>query len=327
MENESKLRLLYTARILNELTDENNPLSTVQIIDILKERYGISTHRTTVAKDMEILREYGIDIYKIESTQNKYFVANREFELPELRLLIDAVESSKFITEKKSKKLIAKIAKLASVNQSAMLRSTLCTEPRLRPANEKIYYIIDAVHEAINKGKRVAFQYFYYDENKCRCLKHDGEFYVFSPYTLVWNGDYYYMVGYSEKHKEIGCFRVDRVADVPQIMDEDAIAPPAEFEVSRYLKTVSRMYNSEERDVELICDNSTMDSLIDHFGVDIPVSKYNENAFKTTVRTAVSPIFMRWVFGFSGEIRIVGPADVKTKYAKMVRCALEGLGE
>ena len=323
MENESKLRLLYTEKILSAFTDEDNPLSTAQIIECLRE-YGISAHRTTVAKDIEILRDFGMDICKIESTQNKYFVGNRDFELPELRLLIDAVASSKFITEKKRQNLEEKIRGLASSGQAAALRSSICTETPDKAENEKIYYIIDVISDAINKSKKIAFQYFHYDKYKNRVLKNDGEVYTLSPYNLVWNGDFYYVVGHSDKHGDIGSFRVERIADIPQILDENAVIRPSDFEISGYLKSLFRMFNGDEKEVRLICEDNTMDSVIDHFGIGIPVEHYGETAFCTTVRVPVTPIFFRWVFGFGGDIRIAAPEDVRKKYCDMLRRALDG---
>ncbi|MBQ7836777.1 MAG: WYL domain-containing transcriptional regulator [Clostridia bacterium] len=323
MENESKLRLLYTGQILNRRTDEDNPLSIVQIIDILKKDYGISAHRTTVTKDIEALREYGMDVCKIESTQNKYFIGNREFEIPELGLLIDAVASSKFMTDKKRKNLEEKICKLASIYQEDQLKSNMFTELPLKSENEKIYYIIDALNESIRKSKKISFQYFHYDADKRKVLKNNGEVYTFSPYTLVWNGDFYYAVGYSHKHGEIGSFRVERIADIPQILEEDAIKPPEDFDLSVYLKNLFRMYNSEEKEVQLICKNHTMDSIIDHFGINVPVSKCDDSTFCATVTAHVSPIFFRWIFGFAGDITIAGPEDVCNKYKEMLKNALE----
>ena len=171
MENEGKFRLLYICKILYELTDENNPLSTVQIMDILKNKYGISSHRITVGNDIEILREFGIDIYKIESTQNKYFISSRAFELPELKLMIDAIESSRLITKSKTKKLIDKISELSSINQAKTLKRNTHTDDRLKPKNEKIYYIIDTINEAINTNHQISFKYFKHDVNMQKQLR------------------------------------------------------------------------------------------------------------------------------------------------------------
>ena len=199
---ETKPRILYLQKILLERTDEENPLSTTQLINILNDEYGISAHRTTVTKDIAALQEFGMDIVTIHSTQSKYFVASRKFELPELKLLIDAVESSKFITKKKSKTLIEKIHTMTSPGQVAKLKRNNYVVNRIKPDNEQIYYIIDAINDAINAGKQISFQYYDYTGLKKKVLKNKGEVYKLSPYKLLWCGDYYYVLGYSPIHEK-----------------------------------------------------------------------------------------------------------------------------
>ena len=325
MENEVKFRLLYICKILYELTDENNPLSTVQIMDILKNKYGISSHRITVGNDIEILREFGIDIYKIESTQNKYFISSRAFELPELKLMIDAIESSRLITKSKTKKLIDKISELSSINQAKTLKRNTHTDDRLKPKNEKIYYIIDTINEAINTNHQISFKYFKHDVNMQKQLRHGGETYTFSPYSLVWSDDYYYMVGYSHKYESIGCFRIDRIAGTPQILPNISEPMPKGFSVSEHLKAAFRMFGGEYTRVELLCENDMMDALIDKFGENIHTSNHCTNTFKARVEVCVNPIFFRWVFGFGGKIKILSPQSVKEKYADMVKKAYENI--
>ena len=204
---ETKPRILYLQKILLERTDEENPLSTTQLINILNDEYGISAHRTTVTKDIAALQEFGMDIVTIHSTQSKYFVASRKFELPELKLLIDAVESSKFITKKKSETLIKKIHTMTSPGQVAKLKRNNYVVNRIKPDNEQIYYIIDAINDAINAGKQISFQYYDYTGLKKKVLKNKGEIYKLSPYKLLWCGDYYYVLGYSEKKSKVINFR------------------------------------------------------------------------------------------------------------------------
>ena len=204
---ESKPRILYLQKILLERTDEENMLSTTQLINILNDEYGISAHRTTITKDIAALQEFGMDIVVIHSTQSKYFVASHKFELPELKLLIDAVESSKFITSKKSDALIEKIHTMTSAGQVAKLRRNNYVVNRIKPDNEQIYYIIDTINEAINSGKQISFQYYDYTGLKKKVLKNKGEVYKLSPYKLIWCGDYYYVLGYSEKQRKVINFR------------------------------------------------------------------------------------------------------------------------
>lgn len=220
---ETKPRILYLQKILLERTDEENPLSTTRLINILNDEYGISAHRTTVTKDIAALQEFGIDIVTIHSTQSKYFVASHKFELPELKLLIDAVESSKFITKKKSETLIEKIHTMTSPGQVAKLKRNNYVVNRIKPDNEQIYYIIDAINDAINAGKQISFQYYDYTGLKKKVLKNKGEVYKLSPYKLLWCGDYYYVLGYSEKKSKVINFRVDRIASKPEILDKDII--------------------------------------------------------------------------------------------------------
>ena len=227
---ETKPRILYLQKILLERTDEENPLSTTQLINILNDEYGISAHRTTVTKDIAALQEFGMDIVTIHSTQSKYFVASRKFELPELKLLIDAVESSKFITKKKSETLIEKIHTMTSPGQVAKLKRNNYVVNRIKPDNEQIYYIIDAINDAINAGKQISFQYYDYTGLKKKVLKNKGEVYKFSPYKLLWCGDYYYVLGYSEKKSKVINFRVDRIASKPEILAKDII-PIARYSV------------------------------------------------------------------------------------------------
>ena len=318
MDNKSKLRPLYIARILYDMTDEDHYLSTPEIISILKEKYGIEGYRTTITSDIEALIDFGMEIEVIKSSATQYHLISREFDLPEIKLLIDAVESSKFITEKKSKELVSKLGKLASQTQADELKRNLVPEGRIKPDNEYIYYIVDAINEAINTKKKISFQYFEYNVRKQQKPRHNGEVYVFSPYHLVWNGDYYYMIGYSDKHNGIGSFRVDRISKQPKILPDEAVAIPDDFNLSEYINTSFRMYNSEHQEVELICDNSVMDAIIDRFGDDVQTFANDMTSFRAVVNIAVSHGFFSWVFGFGGRVKIKSPEGVRNQYADMI---------
>lgn len=321
MEKETKLRALSILKILYELTDIDHQLSTAEIAEQLEERFGIKAYRTTISSDIEQLCRFGMDICVTKSTQNRYFMNGRLFDIPELKLLIDAVESSKFITEKKSKELVEKLGMLASKHSAADLKRNLCIEGRLKPSNEQIYYIADALNDAINQGKKVSFQYFQYNVRKEQKLRHDGEVYVFSPYTLVWNGDYYYVVGYSDKHQNIGSFRIDRIYQQPKILKENAVPHPEGFNKAEYVRTMFRMYSKKPEIIELICDNSTMDTIIDKFGKDVKTYAYSLSSFKAEVEVAASHVFYSWVFGFGGKVKIKGPENVKRGYKEMIQAA------
>lgn len=318
MDNKSRLRPLYIAKILYDMTDEDHYLSTPEIISILKEKYGIEGYRTTITSDIEALIDFGMEIEVVKSSATQYHLISREFDLPEIKLLIDAVESSKFITEKKSKELVSKLGKLASQKQADELKRNLVPEGRIKPDNEYIYYIVDAINEAINTKKKISFQYFEYNVRKQQKPRHNGEVYVFSPYHLVWNGDYYYMIGYSDKHNGIGSFRVDRISKQPKILPDEAVTIPDDFNLSEYINTSFRMYNSEHQEVELICDNSVMDAIIDRFGDDVQTFANDMTSFRAVVNIAVSHVFFSWVFGFGGRVKIKSPEGVRNQYANMI---------
>lgn len=319
MDNESKLRLLYIGKMLQD-TDEAHPLTNAEMMQILEDKYGMTTHRTTIPSDIDLLIKSGMEIEIIESKPKKYYLNDyaRTFNLPELKMLVDAVASSKFITKKKSDELIEKIITLGTPSSRPSLKRNLWSEGRIKQENERIYFNIEAVNQAINEGKKISFQYFQYDVKKTQKLKHDGALYKFSPYALVWNGDYYYAVGYSEKHGGIGNFRMDRIAKTPRILDEDAIPIPDGFDIAEYTNGMLRMYNSERTDVELICDNSLMDAIIDKFGTGVKTYAYDMTSFKLEVNVAVNHVFFSWVFGFGGKVNIKSPEEVKMQYKAMV---------
>ena len=322
MDNDSKLRPLYLAKILYEQTDEEHYLTTVQLINILEEKYGISAHRQTIKSEIELLRKFGIEIEEVKSVQNRYNICSRDFENSELKLLIDAVESAKFITARKSKELVAKLSSLAGDYGAEKLKRNVCCEGRIKSDNERIYIIVDTINEAINEGKKISFPYFQYNVKKQHQLKHDGEAYVLSPLHLVWNGDFYYLVGVAEDNT-IRNFRVDRIAKCPTILEENSSQAPEDFNIDDYINTTFRMFNAEHTDVELLCDNDVIDSIIDRFGENIKITEAATENFKITVNVATSHIFYSWIFGFGGKVKILGPDVVREEYVAMLDKARE----
>ncbi len=325
MDSDSKLRVLYVAKILYEETDPDHPLTTTQILNKLQDKYGMPAHRTTIGGDVEILKKFGLGIDVYRGSQVQYNLFDRTFDLAELKLLIDTVESSKFITKEKSDALVTKLGTLTSKNYARDIKRNLYSEGRLKKENESIYLTIEAVNEAINLKKKISFQYFQYDVRKKRHLKNNGVPYKFSPYSLVWNGDYYYMVGYSDKHKSIGSYRIDRVYRRPVILEEDIVPMPEDFDISEFSDGMFHMYNSERKTVQLVCANETMDAILDKFGMDVATYAYDMESFKVEVNVAVSHVFFSWVFGFGGKVRIVGPEKIKHEYTDMVNKVAEAI--
>ena len=318
MDKDAKRRPLILAKILFERTDEEHYLTTAQLMEILEKEHGIKTHRQTIPGDIEILRSFGMDIQDVMSAQKRYNLVSREFDLAELKILIDAVESAKFISRNKSEQLVKKLSGLASQYQAKSLKRNISVENRVKYENEMVVLIVDGINEAINRGKKISFQYFKYGPNKRPKLRHDGQPFVFSPHKLVWNGDFYYMVGVFEKEQKIGVFRIDRILNRPEILEEDAIPFPEVFDFNRYLQSSFRMFGTEATPVELICSNDVMDAVLDKFGKNVMTYDYDEDHFCAMVDVAVSNVFFSWVFGFGGKVSINSPENVREQYRKLV---------
>ena len=307
MKNESQHALLLLQQYLYQQTDEQHPVSVTDILAFWQQ-HGIQAGRKSVYTDIELLQNAGMDIVCVKSSQNKYFVGQRLFELPELKLLVDAVESSRFITEKKSTALIKKLSHLTSTAQAEQLNRRIYMGGTPKPENESIYYNVDTIHNAVQKKQQITFQYFEYTPKKEKVLKHDGYKYRFSPYAMIWNRDCYYAVGWSEKHGKIAQFRVDRMTAVEPL--EQAAVQTPDFDPAEYVRKVFGMYPDDLCTAKLLCDNEVMRSVIDRIGENVRTETVEEQHFRATVEVAPSPPFFSWVFTFSGKIRIVSPAAV-----------------
>ena len=319
--SESKCRLLYILKFLWQSTDTEHYATTADILTYLKEN-GIPCGRKTIPGDIQKLSDIGIDIEEERSRENRYSLSSHLFTLPELKLLIDAVESSKFITSKKSTELIEKLSQMSSTHQAVELKSNLYISERVKPFNEQIYYLVDNINTAINHGKQISFRYFHYDQYRREVPNNDGKRYYFSPYFLVWNEDHYYAVGYSEKHQKITTFRVDHMKEV-NILSADAVAKPADFSLPEFTRQVFDMYDGAKETVTLLCKNDMMNYIIDRFGDDVETGPMDCGHFKAVVEVSVSQTFFAWVFQFNGDIKITAPASVVSRYNEMLNGALD----
>ena len=307
MKNESQYGLLLLRQYLYRQTDEQHPVSVTDILAFWQQ-HGIQAGRKSVYTDIELLQNAGMDIVCVKSTQNRYFVGERLFELPELKLLVDAVESSRFITEKKSTALIKKLGHLTSTARAEQLNRRIYMGGTPKPENESIYYNVDTIHNAVQKKQQITFQYFEYTPKKEKILKHDGYKYRFSPYAMIWNRDCYYAVGWSEKHGKIAQFRVDRMTAVEPL--EQTAVQTLDFDPAEYVRKVFGMYPDDLCTVKLLCDNEVMRSVIDRFGENVWTETVDEQHFRATVEVAPSPPFFSWIFTFGGKIRIISPLTV-----------------
>lgn len=316
-----KDRLLFLLEQLNRETDEEHPVTIAEIIERLNAE-GFTATRKTVAKDIDTLLAHGVDVVCNKGRQNQYFIGDRVFEVPELVMLVDAVQAAKFISVKWSQTLIAKLAALTSEHQADKLGRQLYVDKQIKSANDKVIYTVDLLQTAIQSKQQMTFQYFEYTAAKKKMLKHDGQVYQFSPYTLLWNNDSYYALGYSESHGKIVKFRVDRMA-APRLTGESAVPRPKDFRVETYAKSVFQMFDEETRTVTLRCENSLMKSIIDRFGTKVKTTIADAESFTADVEVSVSPTFFGWVVGFGGKMDIVYPRDVSERFTSVLRRILE----
>lgn len=308
-----KLKLLYLKKIMQEKTDENHPITVPQIITELA-RYDIQAERKSIYDDLEALRVYGLDIECVKSKSTGYYIATRDFELPELKLLADAVASSKFITEKKSKELVKKIGSLASVHEAKQLQRQVYVMGRVKTMNEKIYYNVDEIHQAIAENKQIAFKYFEYTVDKEKRYRHEGEKYVVSPYALTWDDENYYLIAYYPKYPNLSHFRVDKMESIERLEDLRLPIPDnKEFNPAEYSKKVFSMFSGEEIQIRIQFDNSLIGVVLDRFGSDVMISKSDDNTFIVNVCACISPTLLGWLFSFGDKVMVLAPESLIQK--------------
>ena len=319
-QNMVKARLLVLTKMFYELTDENHPMDTFEIIDYLAEN-GVPANTKTLRSDIALLRELDIDIITVSGRPNKYFWGARLFEMPELKLLLDAVASSRFITKSKSRELSRKLTSMASENQRKQLSRHIYSTGRVKPGNENIFYYVDIINNAIELKRKISFNIIEFDGRKKKVLRHDGEVYVISPYAMYWNDDFYYVVGWSDKRDTMGAYRIDRMDD-PQILNEKASKKPKGFRVTDYSHKVFEMFDGEEVRVKLECRNDYMKYVIDRFGMKFETEPATKETSYCYVDVCLSPTFYGWVFGFGGDIIIREPKAAAEEIVSMSRALI-----
>ncbi len=296
-----------------EKTDENHGLTITEIKDAL-EGYGIKAERKTLYDDLEILQNFGLDICTIRTSTVRYYVGNRSFQIPELKLLVDAIQSSKFITRKKSIELIDKLGHLVSENESSQLRREVYVTNRVKTLNEHIYYNVDKLHNAISENKKISFLYFKWAldyTNGVKVVKtarKNGKPYQVSPWALSWDDENYYLIAYDSEAKIIKHYRVDKMEQIHLLDEErDGSEKYRDFNPARYAKSVFSMFGGEEHEVKLLVDNDLVGVIIDRFGSDVYIIKHDEQKFIVNVRVMLSPQFYAWLFGLGGGVQLLSP--------------------
>lgn len=304
-------------KILMEQTDEQHPMTVNELIEELT-KYDITAERKSIYTDIELLIEFGLDIICLKGRANQYFIGARDFELPELKLLVDAVQSSRFITYKKSEHLISKLERLASVHEAKQLHRHVVVSDQIKTLNENIYYNVDEINKAIQEDKQVRFKYFDYSLDKEVEYRKNGEWYYASPYALMWDDDNYYMVAYYEKYQDISNFRVDRMENI-ETLDVEQIKIDCDmgFNVADYSKKMFRMFSGETDKVKLRFDNSLINVVLDRFGKGIEIIKCDNDSFTIEVEIVVTNTFLSWIFMFGDKGRILEPIFLKEKMRAM----------
>lgn len=317
-----KIKILYLMQILLENTDEEHGLTLAQITDMLSKQ-GVDCERKTLYDDIETLRLFGLDIEKKKSKSVTYHVMSRDFELPELKLLVDAVQSSKFITHRKSNELIKKIESFASKYEAQQLQRQVFVANRIKTMNESIYYTVDRIHDAISSNTKICFQYFEWNAKKEKQFRRDGKKYIISPWSLTWDDENYYMIGFDSESGKIKHYRVDKMTNVSVTGEKrDGAEHFKNFDMALYSKKTFGMYGGIEEAVTLRCDKNLAGVILDRFGNDITFNNVNDETFDVRTRVYISPHFLTWIMSFGDRITIISPQSVIDEYVALAKKAL-----
>lgn len=309
-ERNQKIKLLCLLDILKNETDDNHHLTTKEIINKLKEK-GISADRKTLYEDIKCLNAFGYEVLKDRNRSNEYYVVDRLFDIVELRILRDSVQSAKFLTERKTKLLVDKLSNLAGSRMGEMLKRNVVGNNSTKHSNEYIFYNTDTIHNCINQNKKVSFLYFDYSIDGNKEFRKNGERYIVNPIELLLSEENYYLICCTDKYQNIISFRIDRMTDVKmedaEIIDTDCINS---FDINQYKKEVFNMYGGFTQTITLNADNSMVNIVMDRFGEDIILQKVDDNTFSVKVDVQLSPTFFSWCFLFGNKLKVTAPKDV-----------------
>ena len=311
--NNHKMALLYMMRELLQKTDEDHSMNATDLIAALAA-YDCEADRRTIYSNVEILQDFGIDVIKKESGQG-YYIGSRDFELPELKLLVDSVQSSKFITEKKSRELIGKLMQLTNEQKARQLNRSVFIRNRMKTGNEKVYYNVDTLHEAMNRNRQIRFKYGEWTAAKELVEKKGGTEYRVSPWALTWDDENYYLIAFDEAAGIIKHYRVDKMLKIG-LTDEERVGRDSfeDFDLAAFSRKTFGMFGGPDANVVLRCKNGLAGVIIDRFGREISLVPEDGEHFHVHVTVAVSPQFFGWVTGIGPGIEIASPSDVREAY-------------
>ena len=316
-----KLKIFYILDYLQRNSNPDHPVRASELIAMLENKHNILCERKTVYSDIAALQDYGVDIVSLPGKNGGYYIASRNFELPELKLLIDAVQSSRFLTEKKSRELIEKLCNQCNEHDARLMRRDVVVSGRVKSMNETIYYNVDAIQDAIAQNRQIAFRYFDWGMDGKR--KYRDRDYVASPYGLCQDNENCYLLAFSNRHG-ITSYRVDRMSDIRTLDDNRIPCPELTGKaLNTHANRLFQMYAGDATDVKLRFHKSLVNVVIDRFGRDILLIPDGEDHFVFTVNVAVSPMFLSWVIGFGSKAKIIHPQSVIDACRDMCREAME----
>lgn len=321
-----KIKLLYIIKILTELTDEDHPLSATEICEKLSA-YDITAERKAIYDDIECLISFGYDIISTRVPKNGYFLASRDFELPEIYLLGDAVRTAKFISEKKTRELTSKLDGMLSRYQSKKSINGIYIDNSSKTRNEEIFYNIDSINTAISEGKKISFKYGKRVLNN-RQITTEYKTRTVSPYAMTWQDDHYYLICNYQKYDNLMNLRIDRIKSV-QILDEQSrhfseVSDYKDtFDVADYTKKLFGMFGGDMQQVKLRCSNKILEQVADRFGENIFITNVTDTHFDFTVKAAVSDGLVTWIMNYGSDIEVITPAELRNKIADRAEKVLE----
>ena len=307
-----KRKLPILARLLLERSDEDHPVSRQEMQQEL-ERWGLSAERKSIYDDMEQLRELGLDVQARRGRNGGWFIGQREFELAELKLLVDAVQSSRFLTGRKSDALIRKLEGLTSVHQARQLQRQVYVDRRVKTMNESIFYNVDRLPGAIAANKKVTFRYFEYNARRERVFRRAGERYRLTPYGLIWDSENYYLAGWDELRREVRHYRVDKMADI--VVSKTKGHPRGDWTAEGYTRKHFGMFSGTPCRLKLRCEERLAGVVIDRFGLEAPLVPDGEGYFTVSVDLVVSPPLWGWLFGLGPGVEVLEPGWAAEDFA------------
>lgn len=322
MPNKNPVKILEVMRLLEERSDDDHPISVNEIIAHLETK-GINSERKSIYTYIQQLEAFGLDIITTKDVSNRYHIGERLFQVPELKLLVDAVHFSKFITPEKSKELIEKLKKLSSIHQADQLQRDAFTVDRLKTKNNSIYINVDAIHEAILNKKRIKFKYFEYDIHRQMVYRKNGDFYTLIPEFLCWDDEKYYAIMYHEQHQDHVIFRVDKMREVT-VLDSTHSKERKLEDFDQYCMRIFDMFQGHLEKVKIQFDFDLLNVVYDQFGIDVKILEHTEKMLIIEEEVIVSQTFLSWLFQFGSKVRILSPEAVVEHAKTMLKDSLKG---